>query len=389
MGLPNGKPRILIIGPGPSDVGGVATFIEFIVSSSYLRRNLNIAHMDTSRGLRNQATAGRFSGRNLSSFIRQVFQLLAILMRSKPRIVHLNVTAGLSFWKTMVFMLLIRAFRARMIAHIHGGNFHEFFEGSRVAARRLIAWTLGQADVVVVLSGWWKNYIQNIVKPGVRVLAIPNAPEQSLFSRPSGEQPQESRSGNTLLFVGSIGKRKGIFDILNAIPLVTRECSLARFIFLGEEEIAGEKQQVLLACKQHNLHEFVSFLGWVVGEEKKKHYERADVFLLPSHAENLPFALLEAMAMGLPVVSTPVGGIPEVIEDGREGYLIEPGDEQALAERIVRLLKEPQLRKTMGANARRRVQEQFSPERIAKQWESLYMELVGGGGQAQHVVTAA
>lgn len=384
------KTYVLLIGPGQTDVGGVATFIEFMLESSYLNQKFAIIHMDTARGLKNQATAGRFSFRNLLYLFRQIFTLFTILVNRHPQIIHLNVTAGWSFWKTSAFMFLSQAFHAKVIAHIHGGAFKEFIEASGPTKHKLIGMVLGHANGVVVLSQWWKEYIQTVVGQPLRITVIPNAPEESYFREWGMSNAIEGREGNTILFVGSIGRRKGIFDILNAIPLVTREWDSASFVFLGEEEIAGEKQQVLQVCRELNLSKYVHFLGWVTGDEKRNHYQRADIFTLPSHAENLPFSLLEAMAMGLPVVTTPVGGIPEVVEEGRSGYLIQPGNEQELAERILRLLKNPLLREELGRNARLRMQENYSPEKIAQQWELLYFELLPQhDNKSQHLTAPA
>lgn len=376
MNSQNKKIHILMIGPGTSDIGGVTTFVHFILNSAYLNQRFIITHMDTARGPQNQSTAGRLSVLNLSFMLQQIFKLCKILVIEKPQIVHLNVTAGLSFWKSIIFIIISRIFHAKAIAHIHGGDFNRFYDTSGNTKRKLISRTLALADVMVVLSGWWRAYIERILPKNTEVEVIPNAPDESFFYSLESDQTADGKDGNTILFVGSIGKRKGIFDILSAIPIVVKGWDAARFIFLGEEEIAGEKENVLQTCRENNLLDHVRFAGWVTGDEKRKYYQQADIFILPSYAENLPFSLLEAMAVGLPVVTTPVGGIPELVEDGRNGFLIRPGNYQDLAESTLRLLKNSQLREELGRNARLRIQQQYSPRRIEEQWETLYVELL-------------
>jgi glycosyltransferase involved in cell wall biosynthesis len=372
---PTVRPNILIIGPGPEEIGGVATFIQFIRSSAVLNRKFDIQHMDTSRGQKNQSTAGRLSYLNLTLLMRQVHRLIFILAGYKPQVVHFNVTAGWSFWKTALFILISHLFHIKTIAHIHGGDFNLFVDSLKSISRRLAIATLKKADAVVVLSSWWQSYIQAIVKAPINVIVISNAPENALINATDPDRVLIDRKGNTIIFVGSIGRRKGIFDILEAIPFVIEDHECARFLFLGEEEIAGEKQKILQICGDPRIQEHVCFLGWVTGEKKRACYQEADIFILPSYAENLPFALLEAMAVGLPVVTTPVGGIPEIIQDGENGFLIEPGSKTQLKERILQLLKDPQLRQRLGKNAQKTIIESFAPGKIDEQWAALYSRM--------------
>jgi glycosyltransferase involved in cell wall biosynthesis len=105
-----------------------------------------------------------------------------------------------------------------------------------------------------------------------------------------------------------------------------------------------------------------------------------DVFVLPSLWEGLPIALLEAMAAGLPVVATAVGGTPEVVVEGETGFLVPPRDPEALAEAILRLLREPDLRRRMGEAGRKRVAEHFSVEQMVQKTEALYEHLLAEKG---------
>lgn len=116
----------------------------------------------------------------------------------------------------------------------------------------------------------------------------------------------------------------------------------------------------------------------MTGAAKVKLLEKATIFILPSYHENLPVAILDAMAMGLPIVSTPVAGIPEIVEDGCNGFLVQPGDFQSLADRIVRLARDPELRMAMGQANVEKYCRQYHPKVFAARIEQLYYKVLAG-----------
>ena len=109
---------------------------------------------------------------------------------------------------------------------------------------------------------------------------------------------------------------------------------------------------------------------------KYKYYKQADIYVLPSYAEGLPMSILEAASYGLPIVATRVGGIPEIIDDGVNGFLIDPGDKGALTDRLLRLIENPELRSQMGRAAYQKVKEKFDVDTVVKQLDSLYQEFL-------------
>ena len=112
----------------------------------------------------------------------------------------------------------------------------------------------------------------------------------------------------------------------------------------------------------------------VSNQEKNELYMGCDIFLLPTYAEGLPNALLEAMSFGLPVITTPVGAIPEVIKDGENGFLIDPGDAKALSDRIITLIEDPGLRETMGKNNIKSINTEFAQEKMIEKIDRIYQE---------------
>ena len=138
------------------------------------------------------------------------------------------------------------------------------------------------------------------------------------------------------------------------------------------QAIKTELQSIINEC---GLSKIVRFEGWVSGDKKVELLNNTDVFILPSYTEGLPISILEAMSYRLPVISTPVGGIPEVVRDGENGFLIKPGDKDALHNAIVRLANDEELREKMGNISYSKVQPHL-PEIVAKELEDIYKKLV-------------
>ena len=124
------------------------------------------------------------------------------------------------------------------------------------------------------------------------------------------------------------------------------------------------------------IEEYVKILGQVPEGEKILQLRSSDIFVLPTFSEGLPISLLEAMAAGLPIISTPVGAIPEVIDEGKNGFLIQPGDYEALAEKIVILAKDHKARQEMGKNNLVKIMEQYDQSIIIRKLSNVYSQLL-------------
>ena len=165
---------ILVVGPGPGQVGGVTTFIRILTTSPVVAEKYELIHLDTSRDEPDFASAGRFDLRNLSYFLKQAFQLIKIAARHHPRIMHLAVTSGLSFWKISAFLLIGKLFGIRIVAHLHGGGMRKYFLMQAAPVQHIIGWVLKCADVVIALSRQWQLFLLNEVRSDLNVVVIEN-----------------------------------------------------------------------------------------------------------------------------------------------------------------------------------------------------------------------
>jgi len=218
------------------------------------------------------------------------------------------------------------------------------------------------SQAMVELTRTWVPFRED------NALVVPNPVDKKKF-RPSALERK-----NLVVYVGRLERRKGLDTILRALRSVFKRFPAAEFLFLGGDGVDhdGKKwSDKLREAVDPMQREHIKF------EQKSRDalietYQEAAVCILPSVWENFPYALLEAMACGTPVVATQCGGYPELIEDGISGFLVPVDDSEALAVRISELLAQPQLRNDIGRNARQRVEERFSVERVLPKMIAAY-----------------
>jgi glycosyltransferase involved in cell wall biosynthesis len=259
----------------------------------------------------------------------------------------------------------------KSVAHLHGGSIRDYYRKHPRPVQYLIGWVLSRADVVIALSGQWQRFLLDEVRSDLRVLVMPNTVD-ILFAEAEEQDDYVSRqSGNVVLFVGHLSQAKGVFDILRAAPLVLASRKDAVFLFAGSAHDARILKEMQRYAAEAGLGNAVQFLGEVNGQAKLNLFRRATLFILPSYVEGLPYALLEA----LPVITTPVGAIPEIIEDGHHGFLVQPGDYLALARRIIQLLENRSERQAMGLVNRMLIRDHFLPNVAMAQLVAIYDQL--------------
>lgn len=293
-------------------------------------------------------------------------QFLCFLFAGRVSLVHAHVAMKGSFWRKAIFARIAKFFRVPVIFHLHGSEMKAFYERQPSVLKKAISRQLQSVDAVVVLSNAWRDFVISIA-PASSVHVVPN-----YVAVPDSSAEKKDSSTFNVLFLGLLGDRKGIFDLIEAIGKVASSRKGVKLFVGGNGEIDRVRSEV----NRLGLDGCVELLGWISGSQKDSLLAKADVFVLPSYNEGLPISILEAMSWGVPVISTTVGGIPELVREGCDGFLISPGDVSSLATRLEMLFDDRELRMKMGRFARQRVVDDYSCEKILPRLASLYSGLI-------------
>lgn len=338
--------RIYMVGPAAHHRGGISRYVGYISKVADTDESVQVRQIDSyaEGGLRRVL----------------VFGLAAARVIALPRgsHVHFNMSIGGSTLRKCLLSLISRARRHRFVVHIHGSGYPEFLAGLGPILRTLIENCLRGADAVLLLSESDRDNLQQI-------LGIEPSRYQVLSNGvPGPEDPPETpapySTATEILFLGDLGPRKGAQTLVRALarlPERSWHCTIAG---TGDVSALGD-----LAAELHIAN--VTVHAWLGQLEVEHLLRQGEIFVLPSSAEGLPLSVLEAMAHGLAIIASPVGGLREALEDGA-GILVEPGDDQQLSCALDRLILCPEMRAALGRRSRRRWEERFD---IAHNWRRL------------------
>lgn len=290
---------------------------------------------------------------------------LKVIFGNRPDLVHIHSSFGPSFYRKMPFIYLARLKKIPVVNHIHGAEFDAFYSDASSRKQKLIRKVYDKCQLLIALSNEWRENLEKIVRPE-KIAVLENYCRIPDF--------QAGPKKTQILFLGELGKRKGCFDIPEICRKAAEKGGHAPVIMAGDGELA-EVKKAFEVCR---LSESVSFPGWVRGEEKEKLLRESGIFLFPSYFEGMPVVILEAMAYKMAIVTTNVGGIPELIEDGVSGFLCEPGDVDGLSDRLSEILLDEKKRKRLGEAAYRRAVDNYGMDSHIERLLGLYRQALEG-----------
>lgn len=361
-------PTLLIIGPSPPPYNGMSVATELVAKA--MGESITYIHLDTAdrRGLSN---IGKLELGNVLLAAGHGTKCLWILLSKQPDVVYVPIAqAWLPFLRDCLFLIPAKLMRRKVIIHLHGGYFAEFYRKTSPLMRWIIRFALGGADRAIVLGRSVQNAFEGIL-PAERICVVPNGIPDSCKE---GLQCALNEHPSTLLFLSTLMEEKGALDLLRALPNVRERAGNLRVIFAGEWYLQRDKETAERIIKKSGIGSWTEFAGPVGPIKKQELLENSDVLVFPTKYpfEGHPYVILEAMAAGLPIISTNIGCIPEMVENGVNGFLIEPGDVEGLAEKVCLLLADEALRRRMGQASRERFLAEFTFEKFSERIRAVF-----------------
>ena len=296
-----------------------------------------------------------------------------VLRSFKPDVVHLHTSFGPSFYRKQPFINMARKRGIPVIDHCHGAEFDSFYTNASESKKKAVRRVFGKSQRLIVLSEEWREKFKEIV-PEDRICVASNYCKP-LKAETVDDVVDKRFQGKKILFLGEIGKRKGGFDFADIIKKTVERVPGAEFVICGDgakEDVEAIKRQIYETCPEDK----VSFPGWVRDGDKDRVLMEAAVFLLPSYNEGQPMSILDAMAYGLPIVSTTVGGIPQQVENGKSGFLCEPGDTDGFAKGIAALLTDEDVYRRTSRESLRIATDKYGFEAHAAKIASIYRDVI-------------
>ena len=296
-------------------------------------------------------------------FISLIRFVIALAFQRQIRVVHIHTASNFSFKRSSWFVDLAKLFHKKIILHVHGGGFKDYY----INHVDFVKNTLAKCDLIVVLTDAWAEWFRTEVSVK-HLKVVPNV-------IPEPEPCMNKRKDEVfhLLFLGLIAEQKGIFDLLNAIKL---NCERLNGRFKLHVAGNGQVKRLKSELETYHLEDLVLYEGWVDSARKHDLLCSCDALILPSYIEGLPLSILEAMSYRKAVISTPVGGIPSMIEDEVNGFLVEPGNGSAFIEKIIYLVEHRSVSLSMGDVSFNKINKHF-PQSVATELVDLYEGLIG------------
>lgn len=346
------KKKVLVIGTGRRTRGGITSVINAHREGKQWKK----FHC---RWIETHCDSNLFI--KMCYFLRAIIQYLCLLPFYD--IIHFHFSERSTALRKSILMPIAKLMRKKIIVHFHAFSLDTTIRG---AYKNIYNYLFNSADVIIVLSEYWRKAL-------VEECEIPYGKIKVLYNpcKMVPKNDREKENNNEILFAGTLNHRKGYDDMIKAFAKIAHKYPEWKIVFAGNGEIEyGKKLSFNLGISSQTV-----FLGWISGNDKDKAFRRATIFCLPSYAEGFPMSVLDAWSYGLPVITTPVGGIPDIAKNNLNVLLFPPGDIDALALQMDKMISDIRLRNLIASESLNLAKTTFNVNTINRQLEDIYQNL--------------
>jgi len=387
-----------------------------MIIESELKNWFHIVHLDTS-DRRSLTNIGKLDLKNICLALFHIFKLCILLIKIHPYIVYLPICQTVKgYLRDVAFIGISKIFGARVIIHLRGGYFRRLYENSNPFVKLVIKNSCKFVDRAIVLGETLRYIFEGLV-PSEKIAVVPNGIEKDYITDEEIDRAIKKRysklnqfsvnhcqfpnsSALRILFLSNLLLTKGFFDVIKSVPIVIQNYGLMRnkskakedihpsligegksfeFVFAGERHDAESVyREVNDYIHKNNLEGFIKFYGPVKGKAKKELLLSSDIFVFPTYyyAEGQPWVIIEAMSAGLPIITADMGCIKEMVIDGENGFIIEKQNPALIAEKIIYLTKNPEIRRKMGEKSRERFLKYYTKDKFIDRLGRVFKEVL-------------
>ncbi|NIM17559.1 MAG: glycosyltransferase [Candidatus Aminicenantes bacterium] len=378
MNDPGLKEKVIFFGKLPPPYIGPAVATLSLLNSS-LKDEFELIHLDLSDH-RDINTLGKFDFTNFYLVFKQYFNLIRLILKHKPRLVYIPVgQTTVSYCRDSICILISRLFGCKVICHLRGGNFKNWYDSAGRLTKWWVRYVHRKVSAQIVL-GSNLTHLFNWLIPDERIFVVPNGGNYTF--------PPVTKSENNIrvLFLGNFIGSKGVLDVLKAAVIIDQSQKIKntniKFLFAGYWRDTKTRMEFEKIMKERpDLP--VEVIGPVKGDEKLKLLASSDIFVFPTFYPNEghPWVIVEAMAAGLPIISTDHGAIVESVIDGRNGFIVEPKNPGQIAEKIKFLIKKAEIRNKMGRQSLEMYRENFTENLMVQRMQEIFKKVLGAEGK--------
>ena len=362
--------RILFFVPLPPPVTGAALRNKSLLDSTALRECFDIEVIPFNFA-DSVEDIGHFSIKKAFKGILRFFQIFIAVVRFRPHLVYFNFSLyGFALYRDTVYVGLFKLLRCRLLFHLRTQGVQQQIEASDFK-RRMFRFVFKET-YVICLSKHLCSDIRNVFKSVPFVVSNGIEDVSSRYPAVRREQSEVTK----ILFIGHLLKSKGVLDLIDALKMLSDRRIDFHAEIVGAE---GDLKITDLKSMLTNLHleRRVSIEGVKLGDEKYRLLRNADLFVLPTLWEAFPGVILEAMQFSLPVVATREGAIPEIVDDGETGLLVEKHQIAELADKLQLLIEDPVLRRTLGQKGRQKFESKYVLNQFESNMKNIFAEVLG------------